>query len=149
MKRLTSKYFIIISTLIIFNSCKEEETACSDGYVVQAIGFKLVDKTTNEDLFFSASPKYITNQLKLTYKKVDLPVEVNITSSNDKYLSFNAGSLKPGVDTVYLSIANGNSEPIIYNQVLNFSPCPVPHIISITYNGSTQAYVRGKNPNSL
>jgi hypothetical protein len=82
-----------------------------NAYIVQTLGFKLFTKQLTRFIFFSSSPAYTTRQLKPTYKKVKLPVEIKTSSTNDKHSIFSSGILETGKDTVYLTIANSNSEP--------------------------------------
>jgi hypothetical protein len=139
---------LIVLTLLLLaltiNACTHQDTNCTNGFIVEPINFRVVDKTSNIDLFFSKNPLYSTNELLLSYKGINLMVEVKTESNSQKYLSFYTPNLDLGTDTVMMKIGNTPAEPIIYNVALNSSPCPVPFFTQITFNSNVESNVKGK-----
>ncbi|RDC55855.1 hypothetical protein DU508_16480 [Pedobacter chinensis] len=58
--------FLIISVLMVIQSCNKkgaENANCLPAIIPDSLRFNIVDKNTGEDLFFSNTPVYTTNQI--------------------------------------------------------------------------------------
>ncbi|WP_345948173.1 MULTISPECIES: hypothetical protein [unclassified Mucilaginibacter] len=99
------------------------------------LNFRIVDKSTNADLFFANQPAYAIGQLKVTYKKLERPVQVKSDGTSGNYFSVqaNIAGLK---DTMYIQVGNNAAVPLIYTLAKVEDPCPRYPVSTVMYNNN-------------
>lgn len=107
MKR---KLLLGLLLLAVISGCsKKHKIDCPIAYATSLpaprVAFKIVDKTTNEDLFFSDNPKYTTAQIMYFLRRVDATGAVKydtipLTVTNKCFSAY-----PPLTDSAFISIA--------------------------------------------
>ncbi|MDR0792210.1 MAG: hypothetical protein LBE82_02795 [Chitinophagaceae bacterium] len=146
------KLLITLSLLIIIVSCsKKRGVDCSEQidpgfYIIPTdIFFKLADKTTSKDLFFSANPVYKIEQITFTQRWTDdagvrhlIPVTLSIDSSR---MCFVTDAL---IDTLFIQITNLQPDTLL---TVSMKPIPYTACSFMYYADSVkfdnQIYVAG------
>ena len=113
--------------------------------VLPNIKFRIVDKTTGEDLFFAAAPKYKIGQLRLRHivnGKAD-SVFLRVDSAGKKFNIF-VGPNGP-VDTVTMQVADKPQDMLLFKTGKTPGCCSVVVLNSVSYNGA-MVYTRAGGP---
>lgn len=102
-----------------------------------SINFNVVDKATNQDLYFSSSPRFQTKDLYF-FKKKDLirkdTIRPTITGTS-RYFQY-ASDYASLQDTLVLKIGNLSENTLIYTIQKTDSECPNYKLGTIMFNGS-------------
>jgi len=105
--------------------------------VLPHINFRIVDKTTGDDLFFAAVPKYKISQLKfhsIINGKPDTAF-LSVDSLDKKFTIFITN--KGPVDTVTMQVADKPQDILLFTAGKTAGCCSVPFLSSVVYNGTT------------
>jgi len=113
--------------------------------VLPNINFRVVDKTTGEDLFFAATPKYKLSQLKLRHIINGKPdsVFLRVDSAGKKFNIF-VPPTGP-VDTITMQVADKPQDKLLFKTGKTPGCCPVLVLNSVSYNG-TLVYTHASGP---
>jgi len=125
---------IVFALLFCLISCSKKTSVqgCTAQYVAPTIKFILVDKTNGNDLFFSASPNYSINELKMRFKnqanKLDsITPAIEVSGNNTKHFVYSVPALRSS-DTCYVQIKGLISNSIYYVISKDSSPCQTPFV---------------------
>ncbi|MEO6633216.1 MAG: hypothetical protein ABIN13_15880 [Mucilaginibacter sp.] len=113
--------------------------------VLPNINFRIVDKTTGEDLFFAAAPKYKIGQLKLRHivnGKAD-SVFLRVDSAGKKFNIFVPPS--GPVDTVTMQVADKPQDLFLFKTGKTPGCCSFLVLNSVSYNGGV-VYTHANGP---
>lgn len=109
------------------------------------ITFRVVDKTTSQDLFFGSSAIYSTTQLKVHHilnGHIDTAY-LHIDSLNKDFnVRINAVHQ---VDTVTMNIADKPQDILLFKRTTTGGCCSTTYLSSVTYNG-TVVYTQKNGP---
>lgn len=150
MRSLLTLIGALALLLALASGCASNSTSKCDpcpliATVLPNINFRIVDKTTGEDLFFAAAPKYKINQLKLRHiinGKAD-SVFLRVDSAAKKFNVF-VGPSGP-VDTVTMQLADKPQDILLFKTGKTPGCCSVVVLNSVSYNG-TVVYTRASGP---
>lgn len=154
MKTIHLKPFFLLSLLIILfaTGCHKQSQKCLAlpvALVLPEINFKVVDKTTGNDLFFGSHAIYKTSQLKaaqLTSGFADSTVL--FTDSLHQFFILRLMHSN-AVDTVTLKVAGLSQDNLVFkvSEVSGGGPCAVyePVVSQVLYNG-VSVYTAANGP---
>ncbi|WP_295792072.1 hypothetical protein [Mucilaginibacter sp.] len=113
--------------------------------VLPNINFRIVDKTTGEDLFFAPSPKFKIGQLKLRHIINGKPdsVFLRVDSAGRKFNIFVPPS--GPIDTVTMQVADKPQDLLLFKTGKTPGCCSFLVLSSVTYNGNV-VYTRASGP---
>lgn len=130
---------VLLITLITGCGSKNTATKCGPcplfALALPNINFKVVDKTTGQDLFFGASAPYKYKQLVMHHiinGKADTAY-LHIDTLNRYFNIF----VDPGhlVDTVTLNVADKPQDKLLFFTAFTGGCCSYMYLNSVTYNG--------------
>ena len=143
--------FALLS-IIMFGCSKKHKVECPPIplantdllYMAPSFYFKIIDKLTSKDLFFSTPPTYDTSQLKYTIKVYNstsgrdlVPVKLLIDSSRMSFSTFMR-------DTAFIQIANLTPDTLVFlsTKSIPAGPCNfLNYVDSVKFDG--QKYAAG------
>jgi hypothetical protein len=144
--------FVFFFTIVFFiSSCgssTKDKKCLPCPVALQAppnLTFRVVDRTTGNDLFFGASAKYDTSQLKVHHIMNGHPdtAYLHIDAVNQK---FNVRIMaNHEIDTVTMNIADKPQDILLFKRVIGTGCCSTSYVSSITFNG-TVVYRQGDAP---
>jgi len=113
--------------------------------VLPNLNFRIVDKTTGEDLFFASTPKYKIGQLKLRHIINGKPdsVFLRVDSAGKKFNIFVSPS--GPIDTVTMQVADKPQDLLLFKTGKTPGCCSFLLLNSVTYNGNI-VYTRENGP---
>jgi hypothetical protein len=107
--------------------------------------FRVVDKTTSQDLFFGSTAKYTTSQLKVHHiinghpDTAFLHIDTLNHNFNVRIMAVNQ------VDTVTMNIADKPQDILLFKRTTTGGCCSTTYLSSVTYNG-TVVYTQKPGP---
>ncbi|UEG51446.1 hypothetical protein LLH06_10720 [Mucilaginibacter daejeonensis] len=141
MKKLSFPLLAFVFFLTI--SCTKnnsERTACTGQYVYPTLKFKVIDKTTRADLFFSSTPTYLLSDIKIIFKNGSNrsdPIRPTVVSrETSKYFSFTAPRVLP-TDTCIIKIKALKSDTLVYTIARSSGTCPLWFVNGVIINRSS------------
>lgn len=144
----TVAIFLLLASSLV-TGCEEERDKQVEGCTLSlqtvVLNFRIVDKATDKDLFFTSPATYSTNQLVIsTSSNQQRLVDTNTSASGEKYFSFPVGS-SSSTDTFNFKIGNNAAVPVsitITSDGKSF--CPTYFVSKVEYNGITETDVKTK-----
>lgn len=106
--------------------------------------FRLFDKVSDEDLFFSATSEYCWSQLEITYQSKIIPYRINVASNGELYFSVDSTLMNEGTCLLYLKVADRDKEPLIYTLDRDLDSIPRINFTRFIFNGITLHYTTGE-----
>jgi len=150
MKPLFYAIIGVMLLLVFASACTSNSTnKCGPcpliAVVLPNLNFRIVDKTTGEDLFFAASPKYKIGQLKFRHIINGKPdsVFLRVDSAGKKFNIFMPPS--GPVDTVTMQVADKPQDLLLFKTGKTPGCCSFLVLNSVTYNGNV-VYTRASGP---
>ena len=137
---------------ILAASCNTNKSTAKCGpcplYPVVApnITFRVVDKTTNHDLFFGSSATYKISDLKMQHIINGKPDSIALNADSvDQYFRI---FVIPNhmVDTVTMQIANKPQDVLLFTTAMTGGCCSRLFLSSVSFNGSV-VYTNANGPN--
>lgn len=145
---MKTKIFAFAMIVLLVAACKKDKKIECPPHVLANIAiapsvyFKIIDRATSKDLFFSADPAYDTSQLKYSVKtydnagnKVLSPVQLSIDSTR---MCFRTSM----TDSAFIQIAGLTSDTLVFLSVKAIPDGPCNYISfadSVTFD--KQLYV--------
>jgi hypothetical protein len=133
--------FLLLAGLII-SGCNPHSTAkCGPcplmAYMLPNLNFRVVDKTTSQDLFFGAQARYKPSQLKMFHivnGKAD-----SATVRRDTVNHFFNVFITPAhsVDTVTMQVPGLTLDVLLFKTENTAGCCPLLVLKAVTFNGQT------------
>jgi len=119
--------------------------ACFLALQIPNLNFRVVDKTTGQNLFFGSAPAYKISQLKMR-QLINGVADSAILRVDSANQSFNVG-IRPihPTDTVTMQIAGLPQDILLFNTASVGECCPTLEVTSVTYNGAT-VYTAANGP---
>lgn len=138
----TMKYAFLLLSGLIISGCNPHSTAkCGPcplmAYMLPYMNFRVVDKTTSQDLFFGAQARYKPSQLKMFHivnGKAD-SAAVRRDTVNHFFNVF----ITPahGVDTVTMQVPGLTQDILLFKTENTAGCCPRLILSSVIFNGQT------------
>jgi hypothetical protein len=133
-----AKYLVIILISGLLGSCNSQKNCplCPASPTVNPdFNFKIIDKTTNEDLFFGSSAMYDLNQIKFKHLINGKPdtTYLRIDTLNHSF-NLDVPTIH-SVDTVTMQITNLPTDILLFNTETPGKCCPITTLVSILFNG--------------
>lgn len=142
---------LLMAVLPMMQSCDKkgsEGMACPAGLIAEPFRFIIVDKSTGENLFFSNTPLYTTDQISYanSYAALFFKPRVETSAILGKHFSILVGSGTENTDILKIHIADKLAYTIEYTSKLGKSSgCPISFIDKIIINGNQkEENIRGK-----
>lgn len=141
----------LLAFILILNvSCSRNEDYsrnCSFQLSPIKVNFNLVDKTTNEDLFFTSNARFSTKDLYL-FKKKDVArkdtIRPSITGSGTNRSFQYVADYYPLQDTLILKTGNLPDNLLILTSEKTTSGCTNYKLSSVSFNGATIGLLQDK-----
>lgn len=136
---MKSAFFFSLFLFGILSCEKKCKIDCTPD--IATINFKILNKQSNQDLFFDSIPVYDTNDLKIFYvfglDTSYYPIYIK-TENNESFFSFEITT----ETKLYLTVSNSDVDTLYFNYQSDHSKCCPKKIFlySVDYN---------KNPFSL
>ena len=113
--------------------------------IAPTMNFKVVDKTTGQDLFFGSKAKYSFSQLKMHYIINGKPdtAFLRVDTINQKFNIFI--SFGNTVDTATMQVADKPQDLLLFKIAKTGGCCSFPFLNSVTFNG-TVVYTHEHGP---
>jgi hypothetical protein len=97
--------------------------------------FRVVDKTTGQDLFFGSTAKYTTSQLRV-HHIINGHSDTAFLHIDTPNHYFNVGIIPANqVDTVTMDIADKPQDVLLFKTTTTGGCCSATYLSSVTYNG--------------
>jgi hypothetical protein len=141
MKRFHTFLLCLIVLTLVATGCGTKSSATKCGpcplfaLVLPNINFRVVDKTTGQDLFFGASAPYKFNQLAVHHiinGKADTAYLRVDTLNQNFNLLVNPVHV---VDTITMNIGNKPQDRLLFNIAVTGGCCSYRYLASVTFNG--------------
>jgi hypothetical protein len=115
-------------------------------YLAPNINFRVLSKTTGQDLFFGSGAVYKISQLKLNHLVNGIPDSVHLTvDTAGKYFHFFIATIH-NTDTVIMNIAGLPQDTFLFKTTNNGGCCSITVFNSVLFDG-TQVYTPAGGPN--
>lgn len=133
------QYLLAIATITFFSACEKQpitEVIGCDPVELNA-GFRIVDKLSGENLFFSDKPKYQIEDIKIynirdkTHQK---PISLTVIGKGDQRLFLLPIEFSNPIDTMVFEIANTPHDLFIYKYNRTKNPCEGDQIEQLSFN---------------
>jgi hypothetical protein len=112
------------------------------------IAFRVVDKTTNLDLFFGSSANYKISDLKMYHVINGKPDSIILNvDSVDRYFRIFVIP-EHMVDTVTMQIANKPQDVLLFTNAVTGGCCSRQYLSSVSFNG-TVVYTNANGPSII
>jgi len=113
--------------------------------VIPNLSFRVVDKTTGQNLFFGSAPAYKISQLKMRLL-VNGTADSAILRVDSANQSFNIAVIpNHATDTVTMQVAGLPQDMLLFNIATVGQCCPRQILNSVLYNGAT-VYTAANGP---
>lgn len=135
------KVFIYLSLLLFLltTSCKSQINCPPCPAIISInpnMNFKVVDKSSNKDLFFGSNAPYSVKQISLHHiinGRADTAF-LRIDTLNH-YFNVNIPTVHT-IDTVTLQIPGQRPDILLFNTSITGKCCPIKVLTAVSYNGS-------------
>lgn len=156
MKRIThilnfKSILLLMIVLPMIQSCDKKDSEgkiCLAGLIAERFHFNIVDKSTGENLFFSNTPRYTTDQISYANSDAALFFKPAVETSAilGKHFSILVGSGTENTDILKIYIADKLAYTIEYTSKLDKSSgCLLSFVDKITINGNQkEENIRGR-----
>ena len=148
--------FLFAASLFLFFGCVKSNSKIICGVcpeyatiaeVIPNIQFNVVDKITQQDLFFGSSAKYTPSQIKFYHiinGKPDSVSYVFFTDTTAHHFFLGIGPTST-TDTVLMKIADLTTDTFLFNTGTSGNCCPRLVLNSVLFNG-TVVYTYANGP---
>lgn len=139
MKHLKLKIFFasLFTYGVLVQSCSSQSTCppCPARVNVNPnINFRVVDKSSNKDLFFDTTPTYSFNEIKAFHLTNGKPSLLTLIKDNERHsFNLNVPTIHSS-DTITIQIASLNTDTILFKTSTTDKCCPVTVLNSVTFN---------------
>lgn len=139
---------LAIATLTFFSACDKQpitEVIGCDPVQTNA-AFRVVDRLSGENLFFSDNPKYQIEDIKV-YKIRDKthqnPLELTVIGKGDQRSFLLPFDFSNPTDTMVFKIANTPDDLLIYKYTRSENHCEAGKIEQLSFNSTTVVPEKG------
>ena len=152
VKPLYPAFISLFCLLVVGCSSPQSASKCGPcplyAQIEPNISFRVVDRTTGQDLFFGTAAPYKPGQLKMYHLINGKPdtAFLQVDNVNNYFRIFVAPVHR--VDTVTMQIANLSRDILLFETTLTGDCCPRLNLASVSYNG-TVVYTAANGPGAV
>ncbi|CAN5124379.1 hypothetical protein BH09BAC6_BH09BAC6_26600 [soil metagenome] len=148
----THSFFMVSAVLFVLAAGCNSKSATKCGpcpalaQMLPNLTFKVVDKTTNDDLFFGSKAIFKTSELKMHHIINGKPdtAFVRVDSLNQAFHVYIFPAHR--ADTVTMQIANKSPDILVFNTTVTGGCCAFLFLNNVLYNGAV-VFTAANGPN--
>lgn len=142
MKSIFSFWLLFVIVSVSISSCSKNDSVtnnCTAQVNPIIINFNVLDKATNQNLYFSPNPRFQTKDLYF-FKKIDVARKDTIRpiitgSGTSRYFQY-ASDYTSLQDTLVLKTGNLSDNTLVYTIEKTDNKCPNYKLATVNFNGS-------------